>query len=66
MADVKLTDVRNVELTLGQLGVLKLFTHYGMQDMVYLRGADSHLVKIIEGEFLNIRRALSNAETKTE
>lgn len=66
MVDVKLTDVYNVELTLDQIGVLKLITHYGMQDMVYLRGADSHLVKIIEGEFLNIRRALSNAEVKTE
>ena len=66
MTDVKLTDVYSVELTLDQIGVLKLFTHYGIQDMIYLRGADSHLVKIIEGEFLNIRRALSNAETKTE
>ena len=66
MADVRLTDVYNVELTLDQIGVLKLFTHYGIQDMIYLRGEDSHLVKIIEGEFLNIRRALSNAEVKTE
>lgn len=66
MSDVKLTDVYNVALTSDQIRVLKLFTHNGMQDMIYLRGADSHLVKIIEREFLNIRRALSNAEVKTE
>ena len=48
MSDVKLTDVYNVALTSDQIRVLKLFTHNGMQDMIYLRGADSHLVKIIK------------------